>query len=271
MSARAERGEARLQAAFARAAAAGRAAFVPYLTAGYPDAQRNLAAARTLLRHADVLELGLPFSEPLGDGPTIQRSSEAALAKGTRTGDVFELISTLRAESDTALVVMTYYNPIYCYRGPGGAGEEGFVRDLVAAGADGVVLPDLPPDEADTLIPLARAADLATIFLVAPTSTEARLRTVTAASRGFVYAVSVTGVTGEREEEPSEVAMLVARTREHTELPIAVGFGVASSAHAARVAALADGVVVGSALIRTLSEKGDLEAQAAALAAACRR
>ncbi|TVR90052.1 MAG: tryptophan synthase subunit alpha, partial [Trueperaceae bacterium] len=132
-------------------------------------------------------------------------------------------------------------------------------------------LPDLPPDEADTLIPLARAADLATVFLVAPTSTDARLAIVTQASRGFVYAVSVTGVTGARDAVGVEVASLVARTRAHTELPIAVGFGVASPDSAREVAAVADGVVVGSALIRTLGEGGDLEAQAASLAAACRR
>ncbi len=271
MTAGARRGEARLRAAFAGAAAADRAAFVPYLTAGFPDRETNLAAARTLLRHADVLEIGLPYSDPLGDGPTIQRASEAALAAGTRTADVLQLVRTLRAESDTALVVMTYYNPIYCYRGPGGTGEAGFVHDLAAAGADGVILPDLPPDEAATLIEQARAADLATVFLVAPTSTEARLRRVTAASRGFVYAVSVTGVTGERDEVPAEVASLVARTRAHTDLAVAVGFGVGSPASAARVAQLADAVVVGSALIRTLFERGDLEAQAAALAAACQR
>ena len=265
------RGESRLRGAFERAAADGRAAFVPYLTAGFPDPSSCLGAARALVRHADVLELGLPYSDPLGDGPTIQRASETALAAGTRTADVLALARRLRAETEVPLVVMTYYNPIYCYQGPGGSGEAGFVHDLVAAGVDGVILPDLPPDEADTLLPLARAADLATVFLIAPTSTEARLRTVTAASRGFVYAVSVTGVTGARDEVPAEVADLVSRARAHTDLPIAVGFGVASPASATMVARVADGVVVGSALIRTLAEGGDVGAQAAALAAACRR
>jgi len=265
------RGEARLRAAFTRAAEAGRAAFVPYLTAGFPDAEANLAAARALLQHADVLEVGLPYSDPLGDGPTIQRASEVALAAGTRTADVLSLIRQLRAESDAAIVVMTYYNPIYCYRGPGGEGEAGFVHDLCAAGADGVILPDLPPDEADTLIPLARAADLATVFLVTPTSTEARLARVMAASRGFVYAVSVTGVTGARDAVGDEVAELVRRTKAHGELPVAVGFGVASPASARHIAAIADGVVVGSALIKTLSAGGDVGAQAAELAAACVR
>ena len=264
-------GEARVRAAFARAAAQGRAAFVPYLTAGFPDAEGSLAAGRALLRHADVLEVGLPYSDPLGDGPTIQRASEAALAAGTRTADVLALVRRLREESDAAIVVMTYYNPIYCYRGPGGEGEAGFVHDLRAAGGDGMILPDLPPDEADTLVPLAREAGLATVFLVAPTSTEARLATVTAASRGFVYAVSVTGVTGARDSVGGEVADLVARTRAHTDLPVAVGFGVGSPETAHEVALAADGVVVGSHLVRTIAEGGDLEAEARALAAACAR
>ena len=264
-------GEARLRAAFARAAAQGRAAFVPYLTAGFPNAETSLRSALALARHADVLEVGLPYSDPLGDGPTIQRASEVALAAGTRSADVFALVRRLRQESDAAIVVMTYYNPIYCYRGPGGEGEAGFVHDLRAAGGDGVILPDLPPDEADTLIPLAREAGLATVFLVAPTSTEARLATVTAASRGFVYAVSVTGVTGARDSVGSEVAALVARTRGHTDLPIAVGFGVASPTTAHEVAVAADGVVVGSHLVRTIAEGGDVEAEARALAAACVR
>lgn len=248
------RGEARLRGAFERAAEEGRAAFVPYLTAGFPDPNRTLDAARALVRHADVLELGLPYSDPLGDGPTIQRASEAALAAGTRTADVMRLVRRLRAETEVPLVVMTYYNPIYCYQGPGGGGEAGFVHDLAEAGADGVILPDLPPDQADTLLPLARAADLATVFLIAPTSTEARLRTVTAASRGFVYAVSVTGVTGARDEVPAEVADLVSRARSHTDLPIAVGFGIREPAQAAAVARSADAAVVGSAFVDAVRE-----------------
>jgi tryptophan synthase alpha chain len=264
-------GEARLAAAFARCASEGRAAFVPYLTAGFPDAAGALQAARILARHADLLEVGLPFSDPLGDGPTIQRASEAALRQGATTAGTLSLIASLRAETDVALVVMTYYNPIYCYRGPSGTGEEAFVTDLRAAGADGVILPDLPPDEGETLIAAARRHGLATIFLVAPTSTEERLRLVSAASRGFVYAVSVTGVTGAREAVGSEIADLVRRTKAVTELPVAVGFGVSTPAAAANVAAFADGVVVGSRLVQTIADGGDLDGTASALAAACRR
>lgn len=258
----------RIDRAFATARAENRAAFVPYLTAGFPDRARFASAAESLLAHADVLEVGLPYSDPLGDGPTIQRSSEKALAAGTRTSDVFAMIEDLRSKHDTAIAVMTYYNPIYCYaRG----GPEGFVRDLAAAGADGLILPDLPPDEAETLIPIARDHGLDTVFLAAPTSTAERIGKVVAASRGFVYAVSVTGVTGARDQVAADVPDLVKRIREAGDLPVAVGFGVSDAATAAQVAAVADGVVVGSALIRTLDEGGDLDALASEIASACRR
>ena len=264
-------GEARIAATFARCRAEGRAAFVPYLTALFPDAPRSLAAARTLLQHADLLELGLPFSDPLGDGPTIQRSSEVALRAGASTAGLMRMLRTLRAETSAPLIVMTYYNPIYCYRGPAGEGEEAFVADLRAAGADGVILPDLPPDEGETLIAAARRHDLATIFLVAPTSTDARLRLVSAASRGFIYAVSVTGVTGARDAVGAEIGDLVRRTKAQSDLPVAVGFGVSTPANAADVAGFADGVVVGSRLVQAIAADDDVGPIAAALAAACRR
>ncbi|MDF1524384.1 MAG: tryptophan synthase subunit alpha, partial [Trueperaceae bacterium] len=171
-------GEARVVDAFARAHAAGRAAFVPFMTAGFPDTARALAAGRVLLRHADLLEVGLPYSDPLGDGPTIQRASETALAGGATTRRTFELVRDLRAASDVPIAVMTYYNPIYAYRGPDGEGEAAFVRAAVEAGVDALILPDLPPDEGAELIAAARAAGVATVFLVAPTSTDARLATV---------------------------------------------------------------------------------------------
>lgn len=258
----------RIEAAFAAAKADGRAAFVPYLTAGHPDRAGFLEAVRTLRPYADLIEIGLPYSDPLGDGPTIQRSSEAALAAGVRTADVLDMIRTVRAETDVPLLVMTYYNPVFCYAG---GGEAGFVRDVAAAGADGLILPDLPPEEAGTLIDAARAADLATTFLLAPTSTDARIAAVTAACRGFVYAVSVTGVTGARDALPADVPALVRRIQAASDLPVAVGFGVSGAATARPVADAADGVVVGSALVRTLAEGGDLAALAAEIQGACRR
>jgi tryptophan synthase alpha chain len=255
----------RIERAFRAAKDEGRAAFVPYLTAGFPDESAFLDHARALLEVADVLEVGLPYSDPLGDGPTIQRASEQVLARGMTTQKTFELIAQLRAQSDKAIVLMTYYNPIYCYK----EGEAGFLRDLQAAGADGVILPDLPPEEADTLLPAARELDLDTVFLVAPTSTEARLREVTAACRGFVYAVSVTGVTGARTALAHDVPELVGRVKAISELPVAVGFGVSSAETARPVAAVADGVVVGSALIAAIAEGRDATGLAHEIVAAC--
>ncbi|MBW6455593.1 MAG: tryptophan synthase subunit alpha [Trueperaceae bacterium] len=266
----------RVRAAFARAAGEGRAAFVAFLTAGFPDAERALAAGRALARHADLIEVGLPFSDPLGDGPTIQRASEAALAAGASSRTTLELVRRLRGESDVPVAVMTYYNPVFAYHGPAGSGEGAFVLDAAAAGVDALILPDLPPDEGASLIEAARAADVATVFLVAPTSTDARIRRVTSACTGFVYAVSVTGVTGARDGVPDEVADLVRRAREAAGLPVAVGFGVASPATAARVGRVADGVVVGSALVERVGrmrgpeDVAELEAFAGELAAAIR-
>lgn len=257
----------RLEHAFRTARADGRAAFVPYLTGGFPDSEAFLGHARTLLEFADVLEVGLPYSDPLGDGPTIQRSSEQALDNGATTDRIFEAIRTLRAGTDKPIVMMTYYNPIYCYT----SGEEGFLADLKAAGADGVILPDLPPDEADSLLPAARAIDLDTVFLVAPTSTRARIELVAEACRGFIYAVSVTGVTGARTTLPTDVPDLVERTRAVSDLPVAVGFGVSNAATAKPVADVADGVVVGSALIRAITQGDDLAALAREIRGACRR
>lgn len=257
----------RIDAAFQQAKAEDRAAFIPYLTAGFPDREAFPTHAKALLASADVLEVGLPYSDPLGDGPTIQRASEQVLKQGITVRDVFNSIAELRRSSDKAIALMSYYNPIYCYKG----GERGFLEDLKAAGADGLILPDLPPDEGEALIAAARKLELDTIFLVAPTSTEKRLRLVTAACRGFVYAVSVTGVTGARTSLPAEVPELVHRIRAVSDLPVAVGFGVSSPQTAHTLAEVADGVVVGSALIGAIAEGGDAGAMARALAQACCR
>lgn len=254
----------RIERAFAAARAAGRAAFIPYLTAGFPDESRFMEIALALLARADLLEVGLPYSDPLGDGPVIQRASEQALRQGMTTEKTLALIRALRRASDKPLVLMSYYNPIYCYRG----GEAAFIRDLKAAGADGLILPDLPPEEGETLIQAARTCQLDTVFLVAPTSTDARLKQVSAACRGFIYAVSVTGVTGAREALP-ELPELVARVKAVSTLPVAVGFGVASYATAQSAAAVADGVVVGSAIIRALAQGDDALALADEIARAC--
>lgn len=257
----------RIDAAFAAAKAENRAAFIPYLTAGFPDEKKFLDAARELLAVADLLEIGLPYSDPLGDGPTIQRSSQSALRSGVTPALTLELLAKVRSETEKPLLLMTYYNPIYTYPG----GEARFIEDLSRAGADGVILPDLPPEEAEVLVAAAREQGVDTIFLVAPTSTEARLRIVTSACRGFVYAVSVTGVTGARGTMTGEAPELVKRTKAISDLPVAVGFGVSSADTARPVAQVADGVVVGSAIISALEEEDGVSALAREIAAACRR
>jgi tryptophan synthase alpha chain len=256
----------RIDSAFQKAKAENRAAFVPYLTAGFPDERKFIEVALGLLTVADVLEVGLPYSDPLGDGPVIQKSSEHVLSQGMTTQKSFELIRELRKHTDKALVMMTYYNPIYCYK----KGEEAFLTDLKNAGADGIILPDLIPEEAETVIPKARSIDLDTVFLVAPTSTDKRLEIVTQACRGFIYAISVTGVTGTRDKLP-EVPELVRRIKTFSDLPVAVGFGVSDGATAKPVAEIADGVVVGSALIRAVAEGKDVLALAREIAGACQR
>lgn len=257
----------RISDAFNQAKADNRAAFIPYLTAGFPDEARFLDIALELLALADLLEVGLPYSDPLGDGPTIQKSGEQALSQGMTTAKTFALIQALREKTSKPLLLMTYYNPIYCYKG----GEQGFLKALKDAGADGIILPDLPPDQADSLIPRARELDLDTIFLVAPTSTDARLKLVTAACRGFIYAVSVTGVTGARTALAQAVPDLVKRTKALSDLPVAVGFGVSSYDTAKPIAAVADGVVVGSALIKAIAEHQDVQHLARDIASACQR
>ncbi len=247
-------GSGRIAQAFGQAAGEGRAAFIGYLTAGYPSEDRFLQAALEVLEHADMLEVGVPFSDPLGDGPTIQRAGETALAAGMTVDKVFGLIRQLRRHTAKPLVLMSYYNPIYCF----GGSDQGFVQAAKAAGADGVILPDLPPDEGANLIAAARRERLDTVFLVAPTSTQERLRTVGQACSGFVYAVSVTGVTGARAVVPAEVGALVEQARALSGLPVAVGFGVASGSTAAHVARLADGVIVGSALVDRLAKGEEL-------------
>ena len=257
----------RIETAFQTAKEQNRAAFIPYLTAGFPDETAFVTHALTLLDVADVLEVGLPYSDPLGDGVTIQQAGEQVLRQGMTVKKTFELIKALRARTDKALVLMTYYNPIYVYP----TGERGFLEDLKAAGADGVILPDLPPDEADTLLLAARELDLDTVFLVAPTSTDARIKLVSEACRGFIYAVSVTGVTGARDSLPADVPALVNRIKAVSDLPVGVGFGVSNAATARPVAQVADGVVVGSALIRSIAQDNKVDKLARDIAGACKK
>jgi len=238
--------------AFQRARTEGRRAVIPYLTAGFPDPEGFLVQAGRLAELADLFEVGLPFSDPLGDGPVIQRASERALAQGVRTREVLRLVEALARRTPVPLLLMTYLNPVLAY------GPERFFRDFAAAGVRGVILPDLPPDEDPEVAEAAKEAGLATVFLLAPTSTDRRIETVLGYTTGFVYTVSVTGVTGARDRLPEELGTLIARIKARTALPVAVGFGISGEATARQAAnAGADGVVVGSALIRALEEDRD--------------
>jgi tryptophan synthase alpha chain len=236
--------------AFARARAEDRAALVGYLPAGFPDVAGGIDAFRTLVEHGcDVIEVGLPYSDPVMDGPTIQAAAQRALENGTRTQDVLRTVEAVAA-TGVPVVVMTYWNPVERY------GVERFAADLAGAGGAGLITPDLVPDEADEWVAAADAHDLDKIFLVAPSSTDARLRMTTAACRGFVYATAVMGVTGARESSSDLAGPLVARTRAVTDLPIGVGLGVSNRAQAADLARHADGVIVGSAFVRRLLDAG---------------
>ncbi|AAF10519.1 tryptophan synthase subunit alpha [Deinococcus radiodurans] len=260
------RGVQRLHAAFARAEAEGRAAFIPFMTGGYPDAARFGEVAGDLLARADIMEVGIPYSDPLGDGPTIQRASEQALAGGTSTRRTLELVRELRQKDDTPIVIMTYINPIYA------VGPAEFMRLAQEAGVDGLILPDLPPDQDLEIADLAAQHGLAVTFLIAPTSTPERVKLVAEACTGFLYAVSVTGVTGAREGAAlGEVPRMLDLARQYAQRPVVVGFGVKDAATAQQVAQVADGVVVGSAFINAVAAGRDVGALADELAAGCRR
>jgi tryptophan synthase alpha chain len=235
-----------------------RPAFVAFLTAGDPSLDRTVGAALELDRAGvDVLELGVPFSDPLADGPVIQRASERALGRGVTLPRVLEAVERIRERSELPLLLFSYYNPLLQY------GLERLACDARTAGVDGVLVTDLPPEEADEWVGAARTADLDTVFLASPTSPPGRLRRVAEASRGFVYAISRTGVTGERQSLSQDARPLVERLRALTAVPVALGFGLSTPEQVAEAAAVADGVVVGSALVRFLEEhpEGDLGAR----------
>jgi len=248
----------RLDETFARLRARSERALMPYFTAGDPslaDTQRLVVEAAR--RGADVIELGVPFSDPLADGPVIQRSSERALSRGVTLARVLELVREIRKASQLPLVLFSYLNPLLQ------RGLERVAREAAQAGVDGVLVTDLPPEEGEAWISAARAAEIDTIFLASPTSPDERLRKVAEASRGFVYAISRTGVTGERQALSDDARPLVARLRALTRVPVALGFGISTPEQVKQAAAAADAVVVGSALVRFLEEhpQGDLGAR----------
>lgn len=239
----------RLAKAFARCRAQNRAAFVAYLCAGDPDFDTSLAACRALLASGvDVLELGVPFSDPLADGLTNQLAAQRALEGGMTAARVFELVKKIRETSETPIIFYTYYNLVFAN------GVDAYVRAAKAAGVDGILTLDLPPEEAGEVAAACKAHGVETVFIVAPTTPDARLPIIAAATTGFIYYVSREGVTGVRDQVASNIPEAVARIRRHTSLPVAVGFGISTREQVAQVAAQADGVVVGSALVNIIRE-----------------
>ncbi|MBB1242888.1 tryptophan synthase subunit alpha [Streptomyces durbertensis] len=250
-----------LAATLAAARAENRAALVGYLPAGFPTVDGGIAACTALLESGcDIVEVGLPHSDPVLDGPVIQTADDIALRGGVRIGDVLRTVREAHVATGAPVLVMTYWNPIDRY------GVERFAADLAASGGAGCILPDLPVEEADLWRKAAEEHGLATVFVVAPSSRDERLAKITAAGSGFVYAASLMGVTGTRESVGREAADLVARTKATTDLPVCVGLGVSNAEQAAEVAQFADGVIVGSAFVkRLLDHPADLPAGLAAV------
>ncbi len=250
----------RIEATFARLKAEGRTGLVAFLTVGYPEIESTLRFVPALIEGgADIIELGVPFSDPLAEGPTIQRSSYHALQKGVTAAKCLEAAAELRSAGvDAPLVLMGYYNPILAY------GLEAFARDAAAAGVDGLIVVDLPAEESGPLRDASLANNLRLVYLLAPTSTDERIQLAARLASGFIYCVSVTGVTGAREELAAHLKEFVKRARAHTDLPIAVGFGISQRKHFQAVGRIADAAVIGSAIIDEIDKAGPLE-QAARL------
>lgn len=238
----------RLDMTFERLKAAGDKALIAYIMAGDPSLAETEQLVVALGRAgADIIELGVPFSDPIADGPVIQQAAERALRNGTSLRQILASVASLRQRTQIPLVLMVYYNSIHAM------GIESFCRAAGEAGVDGLIIPDMPPDEAGPLTGPAAAAALHLVFLLAPTSTPARRTYVAQESRGFLYYVSLTGITGAKIQNMAEIGNNVAKIRKATETPVAVGFGVSTPADAGQVAAMADGVIVGSAIVKQIA------------------
>ncbi|MFN0087428.1 MAG: tryptophan synthase subunit alpha [Blastocatellia bacterium] len=242
----------RISARFEQLQREGRKAFIPYITAGDPDLETTERLIHALEEAgADVIELGVPFSDPMADGPVIQRASERALKRPIGVADILPMVERVRRRSQIPLLLFTYFNPLMQF-----AREEQGER-LQAAGIDGVLITDLIPEEADDFVAGMRRAGIDTVFLVAPTSTDERIRRIARYSTGFIYVVARTGVTGMRESVATEVRTLVDRVRAHSPLPVAVGFGISTPEHVREVWSFADGAVVGTRLVLEIEQHLD--------------
>ena len=229
----------------------GKKALIPYIMAGDPDmAVTSELILRMEKDGADIIELGVPFSDPLADGPTIQRAGIRALANGVKLRDVLSLVKDVRRKTQIPIILMLYYNLVFAH------GEEKFVRDAISAGVDGVIIPDLPPEEAGNISAMAEKASFDIIFLLAPTSSEDRIRLIVEKSAGFIYYVSLTGVTGARRDLDKGIESAIRKIKKMTDKPVCCGFGISGPEQAARVAGWADGVIVGSAIVGLIEKSG---------------
>ena len=227
-------------------------AFIAYITAGDPDLKRTIELVPALEKAgADIVELGVPFSDPLADGPVIQNASFRALQKGVTPLKILDAVRKIRKVSSVPIALMTYYNPVFHF------GEEKFVRAAKAAGVDGLIVPDLPIEEAGALRLVAQLEDMATVFFLSPTTTRERMPAVVRAATGFIYYLSVTGVTGARQKTPSDIAGNIRKIRRLTNKPVCVGFGISTPEQVRAVARVADGVIVGSAIVKEVAKNAD--------------
>lgn len=224
-------------------------ALIPFISAGDPEIDTTKSLVLKMEKMgADIIELGVPFSDPLADGPAIQKSYLRALKKGVSLRKIIKMVKELRHKTQVPIVLMSSYNPIFRY------GEERFVKDAIMSGIDGIIIPDLPPEESDKIWNLSNKNGLDTIFLLAPTSDEDRIRLICEKSRGFIYYISVTGITGERKSLSADIEKMIKKIKEYTTLPVAVGFGISNPEQARDVTSYADGIIVGSAIIRLIED-----------------
>ncbi|NOQ42634.1 MAG: tryptophan synthase subunit alpha [Desulfuromusa sp.] len=241
----------RIEATFAVLKQRQETALIPFITAGDPDLNVTAELILTLAAAgADLIELGVPFSDPMADGPTIQAASERALAAGTTLVGILQLVADVRKKTQIPLILMGYYNPVFCY------GADRFARDAAAAGVDALLLVDLPPEETDEISAAMRESGINLITLLAPTTPRERMKRLAAAAEGYLYYVSMTGVTGAQKISPEDIRVTVEDIKGMTDVPVGVGFGITTAADARAVGSFADGVVVGSALVKIIEEHG---------------
>ncbi|MFT5195680.1 MAG: tryptophan synthase alpha chain [Cellvibrionaceae bacterium] len=252
-------GRQRIAAAFANAQKSHSAALMPYYTMGFPDGPTSVDVVEEISQYADLLELGVPFSDPLADGPTVQRSTQISLEAGTTVRSCLAMIKELRGRGvETPAITMGYYNPILAY------GLENYVRDAAASGVDGFIVPDLPMEEADELGELAEQYGLALIYFLAPTSNPKRIKATAKKANGFIYLVAIVGITGTAEADAGGLSGLIQQIRDETDIPLAVGFGINTPEAAGKMGQYTDGVIVGSALIQAVDNAAPAERVSAA-------